>query len=59
MIDDYDQKYMKSVGDLPLKETLEFDNKIIAARVVFQKDNKYYLQAFLDKCFFKIINVKL
>ena len=50
---------MKSVGDLPLKETLEFDNKIIAARVVFQKDNKYYLQAFLDKCFFKIINVKL
>ena len=40
--------------DLPLGKILNLHNMTIVIRSVFQEDNKYYLQIFLDKCLYKL-----
>ena len=35
-----------------LNKILKFHNLAIAVRSVFQEDNKYYPQAFLDECLY-------
>ena len=40
--------------DLPPRKTLEFHNVVIDVRSVFHGDNKYYSQAFLDECLYKL-----
>ena len=56
--DDDNEKYMKikfnSVDDLPLNKTIEIHYVIIVARAVFNENNKYYPQVFLDECFYKL-----
>ena len=54
--DDCDKKYVKinSDEDLPLKKILEFLSIIIVVKSVFQKDNKYYPQVFLDESLYKL-----
>ena len=53
----YDEKYMtiKFNADnyLPLKK-LEFHNKLIVVRSVFNNDKIYYPQIFLDTCLCKL-----
>ena len=50
----YGKDFMKvefdSDDNLPLNKTLKFHNLTITVRSVFQEDNKYYLQFFLDEC---------
>ena len=57
-MDDYDEKYMKikfnAADDLPLNKTIEIDNTKIIVRAVFHENNKYYPQAFLDECLYKL-----
>ena len=52
--DDYDEKYMKikfnSDDGLPLNKTIEIPTITIVVRAVFQENNKYYPQVFLDEC---------
>ena len=43
-----------SGDDLHLKKTLELSNIMIVVRAVLHKGNKYYPQAFLNKCFYKL-----
>ena len=43
-----------SDDDLPLNKTIEIRNVIIVARAVFNENNKYYPQVFLDECFYKL-----
>ena len=43
-----------SDDNLPLTETIEIAIVTIAVRVTFHENNKYYPQAFLDKCLYKI-----
>ena len=56
--DDYDEKYMKmkfdSYRNSPLDKTIEIPIVEIVVRAIFHENNKYYLQAFLDKCLHKI-----
>ena len=56
--DDYDEKYMKikfNLDDkLPLNETIAIPSMIIVVRSIFHKNNKYYLQVFLDECLYKL-----
>ena len=56
--DDYDEKYMKikfNLDDkLPLNETIAIPSMIIVVRAIFHKNNKYYLQVFLDECLYKL-----
>ena len=56
--DDLDEKYMKikfdQDDDLPLNKMIEIYDVTIAVRAVFHEDKKYYPQAFLDKCLYKI-----
>ena len=54
MIKKYRKIKINSDDGLPLKKTLELHNMIIVVRAAFPKDNKYYLQASLDKCLFKL-----
>ena len=57
-LDNYDEKYMQvkfnSDSELPLSETIVIPNMAIVARVVFEENNKYYLQYFLEECLYKI-----
>ena len=57
-LDDYDEKYMKikfdSDDNLPLNKTIEIPMKTIVVRAVFQENNKYYPQVFLDQCLYKV-----
>ena len=50
---DYDQKYMKikfnSDDNSPLNEILKLIKLIRVVRSIFQEENKYYPQAFLDE----------
>ena len=50
----YDDKYMKikfsSDDNFPLGKILSLHNMTIVVRSVFQEDNKYYPQVFLDEC---------
>ena len=39
-----------SDDNLPLNKLLKFHNLTIIVRSVFQEDNKYYPQVFLDVC---------
>ena len=54
----YDEKYMKieinSYVELPLNRTIEIPNMTIVVRGVFQENNKYYPQVFLDECLYKL-----
>ena len=56
--DDYDKKYMKiklnSDDKLPLNKAIEIPNMTIVVRAVFHENNKYYPNAFLDECMYKI-----
>ena len=53
---EYDKKYMKikfdSGDDLPFGKTLSLHNMTIVVRSVFQEDDKYYPQLFLDECLY-------
>ena len=52
---DYDENYIKikfnSDDELSLNRMIEISTMII---VVFHKNNKYYLQVFLDECLSKL-----
>ena len=56
--DDFDEKYMEikfnSEDELPLNKTIEIHSMIIVVRTVFCKNNKYYRQAFLNECLYKL-----
>ena len=43
-----------SDDNLPLNKILKLDNITIVIRSVFQKDNKYNSQAFLDECLYEL-----
>ena len=51
--DNYDEKYMKikfsSDDELPLNKIIEIPGMIIVVRAAFHKNNKHYLQVFLDE----------
>ena len=55
---DYDEKYIKikfdSDDELPLNKTIEIPTITIVAGAIFLENNKYYPQAFLDECLYKI-----
>ena len=40
--------------ELPLNITVEIHNATIVVRAVFNENNKYYLQVFLDECLFEL-----
>ena len=40
--------------ELPLNRTIEIPNMTIVIRGVFQENNKYYSQVFLDECLYKL-----
>ena len=50
--DDYDEKYMKikfnSYDELPLNKATEILSMKIVVRAVFNENNKYYPQSFLN-----------
>ena len=43
-----------SDDNLPLDETLKLHNLTIVVRSVFQEDNKYYPQIYLDECLYEL-----
>ena len=43
-----------SDDNLPLNKILKLYNLTTFVRPVFQEDNKYYLQGFLDVCLYKL-----
>ena len=45
---------LDSDDNLPLNELLKLHNLIVVVRSVFQEDNMYYPQIFLDECFCEI-----
>ena len=55
---DYDENYIKikfnSDDELSLNRMIEISTMIIVVRAVFHKNNKYYLQVFLDECLSKL-----
>ena len=56
--DDYDETYIKikfnSDDELPLNKMIKSPSMIIVATAVFQENNKYYRQVFLDECLYKL-----
>ena len=40
--------------NFPLNKPLKFYNLMIIVRSVFQEDNKYYPQVYLDECFYEL-----
>ena len=40
--------------ELPLNKTIEIHSLIIVVRVVFNENNKYCPQVFLDECLYKL-----
>ena len=56
--DDYDKKSMKikfdSDNDLPLNKTIEINVARIGVGAIFDENNKYYPQVFLNKCLQKL-----
>ena len=56
-VDDYDEKYMKikidSDENLPLNKTLEIPLMTLVVRAIFNKNNKYYPQVFVDVWLYK------
>ena len=55
---EYEKDYMTIRFDfdekLPLNKQLKFLGVTIVIRSVFEKDGKYYPQAFLDDCFYEL-----
>ena len=55
---DYDEKYMKikfnSDDELPLNKMIELPTMTVVVRVIFLENNKYYQQALLDECLYKL-----
>ena len=45
---------LNSEDKLPLNKTVEIPSMIIIASSVFHENNKYYSQAFLDECLYKL-----
>ena len=43
-----------SDDNLPLKKMIKLHNLAIIIRSIFQKDNKYYPQVFLDECLYEL-----
>ena len=43
-----------SDDNLPFSKILKLHNLTIIARTVFQEDNKYYTQVFLDECLYEL-----
>ena len=43
-----------SDGKLPPNKTIEIPSMIIVVRNIFQENNKYYPQVFLDECLCKL-----
>ena len=54
---EYEKDYIKirfnSDDKFPLNKPLKFLNATIVIRSVFEEDDKYYSQAFLDDCLYK------
>ena len=40
--------------NFPLNKILQLHNLTIVVRSVFQEDSEYYLQIFLDECFYEL-----
>ena len=40
--------------ELPLNKTIKIPSMVIVVRSVFQENNKYYPQVFLDECLYKL-----
>ena len=57
-VGEYGEDFMKikfNLNDnLPLNKTLRLHNLTITVGSVFQKDNKYYPQVFLDGCLYEL-----
>ena len=57
-VDEYAKDYMKikfdSDDNLPLNKILKFRILIFIIRNIFEKDDKYYPQIFLDDCLYEI-----
>ena len=55
---EYDKDYTKikfnSDDDLPLNKILKLHMLIIIVRSVFEEDDKYYSQVFLDECLYEV-----
>ena len=55
---EYDRDYMKiklnSDDDIPLNKQLNFPTITVIIRNIFEKDNKYYPQSFLDQCLYEV-----
>ena len=59
--DDYEEKYMNikfnSDYELPLNKLIEIPSMIIVATDIFNENNEYYPQVFLDECLYRYKNV--
>ena len=55
---EYGKGFMKikfnSDNSLPLNKTLKLHNMTIIVRSVFEEDDKYYPQVFLDECLYEL-----
>ena len=55
---EYEKEYMKirfeSNDNLPLNKTLKLHKLTLIVRSVFQQNNKYYPQVFLDECLYEL-----
>ena len=58
VLGDYDKKNMKikfnSDDNLPLNKISKLYNLTIVVRCVFQEEDKYYPQVFLDECLYEL-----
>ena len=45
---------LNSDDDLPLNKILKLQNLTLIARSVFQENDKYYPQVFLDECLYEL-----
>ena len=45
---------LNSEDKLPLNKTVEIPSMIIIVSAVFHENSKYYSQAFLDECLYKL-----
>ena len=48
-----------SEHNLPLNKILKLHMLTVIARSVFQEENKYYPQVFLDECLYEFINIRV
>ena len=50
----YDKDYMKIRFNIPLNKMLYFLTITVIIRYVFEKNDKYYPQVYLDKCLYQV-----